>query len=291
MAVGSFLPPLRRSMMGGFLTGIVAVLVFISGIALTAAGSIGALVDTWNASVTGTLTVQIAGQPTASAAKATAVIEALRKLPEVKRADVIAQSHIQALLKPWLNDEKLIADLPLPALIDVELSAPSADAVSKATAAIKAIVGDAVIDDHRVWLNRIADFALGLSYVALALMAMALGALILTVIFATRASLTEYVHVIEVLHLVGAHDAHIASQFSWRAMRQTLWGGALGLMAFAPALGALAWLAGRIDAGILPPLTLPPPYWIGLCLLPPIAGIIAYVAAMATVRRALSNMI
>ena len=278
-------------MMGGFLTAIVAVLIFISGIALTAAGSISALVENWNASVTGTLTVQIMGSPVTSASKSAAVIDALRQMPEVKRADIIARSRIQELLKPWLNDDKLIADLPLPTLLDVELNAPSALSASKVTAAIKTIAADAAIDDHRVWLTRIADFALSLSYVALTLMAMALGALVLTVVFATRASLTEYVHVIEVLHLVGARDAHIASQFSWRALRQTLWGGLLGLIAFAPALAGVGWLARRIDAGVLPPVTLPLPYWIGLCLLPPAAALIAYVAAMMTVRRSLSGMV
>ena len=291
MNVRSFLPPVRRSLMGGFLSAIVAVLIFISGIALTAVGSISALVENWNTSVTGTLTVQIIGSPSTTVSKATAVVVALRQLPEVKRADIIARERIQELLKPWLNDDKLIADLPLPALLDVELNVPSALSVSHVTAAIKAIAADAIIDDHRVWLTRIADFAQGLRYVALALMTLALGALVLTVAFATRASLTEYVHVIEVLHFVGARDAHIASQFSWRALRQTLWGGVLGLMVFAPALAGIAWLARRIDVGVLPPVTLPLPYWIGLGLLPPAAALIASVVAMLTVRRSLSNMV
>ena len=76
-----------------------------------------------------------------------------------------------------------------------------------------------------------------------------------------------------------------------RALRQTLWGGALGLIAFAPALAGVAWLARRIDVGVLPPVTLPLPYWIGLCMLPPTAALIAYVAAMMTVRRSLSGMV
>ncbi len=291
MAVGSFLPPARRSMMGGFVTSIVAVLVFISGIALTAAGSIGALVESWNTSVTGTLTVQVPGDVATSFAKANNIVTKVRSLPEIKRAEVVSKSQVQELLRPWLGNDKLIADLPLPALIDIELNTPSPQSLERASSAIKAIAADVVIDDHRVWLNRIADFARGLSYVALALMAMSLGALVLTVVFATRASLTEYIQVIEVLHLVGARDSHIASQFSWRAVRQTLWGGVFGLIAFAPALTAITFLARRIDDGVLPPVSLPVPYWIGLCLLPLIAAVIAYVAAMTTVRRVLSGMV
>jgi len=289
MAVGSFLPPAGRSMMGGFLAAIVAVLVFISGLALTATGSIGALVKSWNTSVTGTLTVQISGPD--SAARATAVTAALSALPDVARAGLVADERMRAMLKPWLGDETLIAGLPLPVLIDVELAERTPQAAERVGVAVKAAAPEAVIDDHRVWLNRIADFAQGLSYVAASLMALCFAALVLTVIFATRASLTEYMHVIEVLHLVGARDRAIAAQFSWRAARQTLWGGLLGLLVFAPAVAILAWLAQRIDAGLLAPVTLPVAYWFGLAALPVIAALIAFLSAMTTVRRALAAMV
>jgi cell division transport system permease protein len=287
----SFLPPAKRSMMGGFLTGIVAVLVFISGLALAGAGVIGALVDSWNASVTGTLTVQIPGSAPDAQTQAQRVAAEIAKLPEIKRAEVVARDRAQAMLKPWLGDEALIAQLPLPTLIDVELAATSTEAMARVTAAIKAVAAQAVIDDHRVWLNRISDFARGLSYVAAALMALCLAALVLTVTFAARASLTEYVHVIEVLHLVGARDGHIAAQFSWRALGQSLWGGLIGLAVFAPTLAVLGWLARRIDAGLMPPVTLTMPYWIGLGALPLVAALIAYVTALSTVRRSLAGMV
>jgi cell division transport system permease protein len=291
MTTASFLPPTQRSMMGGFLTGIVAVLIFISGIALTTTASIGTLVSHWNASVSGTLTVQVPGASQTTKPKVDAILEALRKTPEIKHAELISADRMQALLKPWLGDEKLIADLPLPALIDVVLATPNTQSLAKAAAVITQIAPEAVIDDHRVWLNRIADFAQGLGYVAIALMVMAVGALVLTVVFATRASLTEYVSVIEVLHLVGARDRHIASQFSWRAMRQTLWGGALGLLAFAPALMTVIWLSRQIEASVLPQVALPVSYWVALAALPLIAGIISFVVALSTVRRALAAMV
>jgi cell division transport system permease protein len=291
MARPSALPSARTSAMGGFISGIVAVLVFISGIALTAAGTVGGLLQTWNTSVTGTMTVQISGTAAESAKAVQAVIATARASADVSRAEAVARERMQELLKPWLGDDKLIADLPLPALIDIELRTPTPDAVARVSAAIKTAAPSAVIDDHRAWLNRIADLAVGLSTIAFSLIGMSLAALALTVIFATRASLTEHVQVIEVLHLVGARDGYIASQFSWRAVRQTLWGGVIGLLAFAPALGALAWLAQRIDAGILPPLTLPMPYWAGLAALPLMAAIIAFVVARLTVRRALAAMV
>lgn len=287
----SALPSPRQSSMGNFIAGIVAVLVFISGIAVTAAGSIGSLLDTWNTSVTGTLTVQIPGTAATADTAATAVRDAALKIDGVKRAAIVPRAQAQELLKPWLGDAQLIADLPLPALVDIELTAPSAQAIQRVTDAVKTASPAAIIDDHRVWLNRIAEFASALSYMAYALIGLSLAALTLTVVFATRASLTEYTQVIGVLHLVGARDSYVASQFSWRAVRQALWGGVIGLIVFAPALLALSWFAKRIDPGILPPMTLPLPYWIGLAVLPIAAAIIAFVAARTTVHGALRAMV
>lgn len=291
MARSSHLPPPRRSVLGGFIAVIVAVLVFISGLAVSAAGVIDALLADWNASVTGTLTVQIPGTGPEAEKSAAAVLTSVRTVPGVKRAELVPREKTQSLLKPWLSDEKLIADLPLPALIDVELSEPAALTVSRVIAAVKAAAADAVVDDHRVWLNRIADFASALGYIAFLLIGLSLGALTLTVTFATRASLTEYTNVIEVLHLVGARDRYIASQFSWRALYQAFWGGAIGLAAFAPALFGVGWLARRIDPGVLPPLSLPLPFWIALGALPFAAALIAYFAALMTVRRSLAAMV
>ncbi len=287
----SALPSPHQSTMGNFIAGIVAVLVFISGIALTGAGSIAALLDSWNTSVTGTLTVQVPGDPASADKAAAAVLNATLKVEGVKRASIVPRAQAQELLKPWLGDTKLIADLPLPALLDVELSAPSTQSIERVTAAVKQAAPNALIDDHRIWLNRIAEFATALSYIAFALIGLSLAALTLTVIFATRASLTEYTQVIEVLHLVGARDSYVAAQFSWRAVRQALWGGLIGLIVFAPALLALSWFAKRIDPGILPALTLPLPYWAALVALPIAAATIAYVAARATVGRALGEMV
>jgi len=291
MSLRSDLPSLRQSSMGGFITGIVAVLVFISGIAVTTAGSIGGLLETWNTSVTGTLTVQVPGESGPAQKSAASIVAAAQNTGVVKRAEIVPNDRVRELLKPWLGDTKLINDLPLPVLIDIELAAPSLETTERVTTAIKVADANAVIDDHRVWLNRIAEFATALSYIAYALIGLSLGALTLTVVFATRASMTEYVQVIEVLHLVGARDGYVAGQFSWRAVRQALWGGVIGLAVFAPAFAALAWFARRIDPGILPPLTLPLAAWAGLVLLPVAAAMIAYLAALVTVRRALSELV
>jgi cell division transport system permease protein len=277
--------------MSGFVAGVVAVLMFVSGIAGTGAAYIDALLASWTASVTGTLTVQIAPDARSGQNQVEAVLTAVRGLPEVARAEVLAAERVRDLLKPWLGDERLIADLPLPTLIDVHLRTPTAEGAAKVAAAVTAAAPEAAIDDHRVWLSRVVDFARGLGAIAVALIALAVAATTFTVILATRASLTEHMQVIEVLHLIGAHDGYIAGQYARRAVRQVVWGTVIGLTAFAPALAAVAWLAGRVDESILPRVSLTLEYWAALAALPILAGAIAYIAALVTVRRALRSMV
>ncbi|MDX2143202.1 MAG: cell division protein [Rhodospirillaceae bacterium] len=291
MAQRNDLPVAQRGSAGRFVAGVVAVLIFISGIAATSAAYVDALLSSWNKSITGTLTVQIAGHAAAAGREADAAIAAARKLAAVARAEIVAPERVRDLLKPWLGDERLIADLPLPILIDIELATATPDAVASVSAAITAAAPGATVDDHRVWLNRVVDFAQGLGTIALALIALSVGALTLTVIFATRASLAEHAPVIEVLHLIGARDSYIANQYAWRSARHVLWGSAIGLVAFAPALGAIGWLARQIDTAILPRVDLPMSYWIGLASLPLLAATIAYIAAQMTVRGSLKAMV
>ena len=158
------------------------------------------------------------------------------------------------------------------------------------TNAVTTALPSAVVDDHRVWLSRLTGLAAGVGIVALVLMGMIAAALALTVIFATRASLAEFGHVIEVLHLVGAKDDYIAGQFARRALMQGLIGGAFGLLLYAPTLGVIAWLGARVQHGMLPEVALPLAHWLTLVALPFVAGVLAMVTAHVTVRGNLRTM-
>jgi cell division transport system permease protein len=286
--------PARSDAAGRFTTWLVAVFVFLAGVAFTGAVYVEALIDQWTASVSGTLTVQIpaeSGGRGGGAARAERAVEALTALPEVARAEIVARAQVDALLKPWLVDERLIADLPLPILVDVSLTTATPEAVSAVSAALARAVPEAAVDDHRAWLGRVVALAGGFRWLAAAMFAMVTAALALTVVFATKASLVEAAPVVEALHLVGAKDGYVAGQFSRRAAAQTLTGGAIGAAAFAPALIAIGWLAGRIDAGVLPDVRLPWIFWAGLAGLPLVATALAALTANLTVRRLLARMI
>ena len=289
--------PLRKTAAGHFVQWLVMVLVFVAAIAATVHAYTDGLLVHWNRSVVGTLTIQIPPPATDSGAPAdttrdavATALGALKHHPAVAAATLIPRDKVLELLEPWLGSGPTVTDLPLPALIDVQLHSDDADAATAVGRAVSAAVPVAIVDDHRIWLSRLTSLAQGVGVMALALMAMISGALGLTVIFATRASLAEFVQVIEVLHLVGARDDYIAGQFARRALAQGIIGGLCGLLLYAPTLGAIAWLGSRVERGMLPEVALPMTLWFTLAALPFVAGLLAMATAHITVRRALQTM-
>jgi cell division transport system permease protein len=284
--------PLKGDTSSRFVVWLVMVLVFMAAIAVTTNAYIGALLGHWNQSVTGTLTIQIPvmldAKDPASTATTARVLDVLSRHPAVETATAVSREKVTELLKPWFGAGEAIADLPLPVLVDVRLATSEPSAINAVSNSVQSTAPGAVIDDHRAWLNRVIGLAEGLGAIALTTMALVTLALGLTVVFATRASLAEFAQVIEVLHVVGAKDGYVAGQFARRALMQTLVGGGAGLLLFAPVLAFIAWLASRIEVGILPDVTFPTSHWVVLASLPFIAGLIATITANVTVRRALS---
>jgi cell division transport system permease protein len=121
--------------------------------------------------------------------------------------------------------------------------------------------------------------------------------MILSIVFATRTSLAIHHGVVEVLHLIGARDGYIASQFQWQALRLALRGGGVGLslarltlLALRQAANAGAGEALTAAVNALPGLALEPLQWLVLLLLAPVAGLTALATARLTVLRALAMM-
>ncbi len=284
--------PLKGDASGRFVVWLVMVLVFMASIAVTTNAYIGALLDHWGRSVTGTLTIQIPvmldAKDPASTAATEKVLDVLHRHPAIESAAAVPREKVTELLKPWFGAGEAVADLPLPVLIDVRMSTSETSAIAAVSNSVQTVAPGAVIDDHRAWLNRVIGLAEGLGAIALTTMALVTGALGLTIVFATRASLAEFAQVIDVLHVVGAKDGYIAGQFARRALLQSLLGGLAGLAIYAPTLGFIAWLANRIEDGILPDVGFPASLWATLAVLPAAAGLIATITAHVTVRRALS---
>ena len=162
--------PLRKTAAAPFMQWLVMVLVFMASIAVTVQAYSGALLDHWNRSVVGTLTVQIppgkstTGKNHSEETLIAAAMDVLKRHASVASAEVVSRDKIYELLEPWLGSGDTVRDLPLPALIDVELR-NDAD-TAELSDALTSAVPTAVIDDHRVWLSRLINLAGGVGGVA-----------------------------------------------------------------------------------------------------------------------------
>jgi len=97
----------------------------------------------------------------------------------------------------------------------------------------------ATLDDHRGYVDRMRAMARSAVVVGLGVLALVLVAAMMSVMFATRGAMSANRQIIEVLHVVGAKEGFIASEFQRHFLLLGLKGGAIGGVT-AMALFALA---------------------------------------------------
>ena len=283
---------LDRDALGRYLPWLIAFMVYMAVLALAGLLVLGALTRYWDPDVSGTMTVQI--PPTGSAEdddkRVLAAVKLLLREPAILDAEAITKGRLMALLEPWLGNGEMSADLPLPRLIDVEIK-PGADFdIAALSHRLEVAVPGATLDDHRIWLDRLVRLVRSVEALAALVLALMSSATVGTVVFTTRTGLAIHHDVIEVLHLIGAHDGYIARQFAQRALSLGLRGGLIGLALAVPTLLAIGSLASRMEAGIMPTLTLAPIHWLAIVSLPLLAAAIAMLTARLTVTRTLARM-
>ena len=284
--------PLDRDELSRFLPWLVAFMVYLAVLALAGTLVLNALAERWDRDVSGTLTVQIppGAGPRDDEARLHTALAMFRELPGVAYAEPLDQGSLMALLEPWLGDMEATADLPLPQLIDVALTPDAKLDIAALSRRLAATVSGATIDDHSIWLARLVGMVRAVEALAGAILVLICVSTVGTVIFTTRTGLAVHREAIEVLHLIGAQDTYIARQFASRALALGLRGGVAGLALAVPTLLGIGFLSARLEAGLLPRLTLSVEHWLALAILPLAAALIAMLTARFTVMRTLARM-
>lgn len=290
--------PLRNDATSRFLPWLVAPMVFLCAIALAGAFILNTLIGRWDRDVSGTLTVEIAAAPgDADEAAATTrqrteqAVALLSATPGIVQARPLSDQQLAALLAPWLGDNDLLKELPLPALIDVTVRPDARPDLADLSARLSKAVPGASIDDHRAWLSRLIGISRAIEWLAVVVVAMIGGVTAFTVIYATRTGMAVHREVIEVLHLIGATDDYVARQFAARAFTLGLRGGLFGLGLVIPATFTLVYSTHQMQGGFLSGLSLPLGGWIAVLLLPLAAALLAMLTARLTVHASLARML
>lgn len=287
--------PLNRDSSVRFLPWIIALMVYLAGLALTGTLVLQNALQRWDTSLSWTLTVQLPPVEDGKADGLSRALALLRQARGVTSAEALTREATARLIEPWLGTALAPDELTLPTLIDLRIDPAAPPDLAQLRTRLTAAVPGAVLDDHRLWLDRLAGLVLSIEATAFAIVLLIGGAAVLTVIFTTRAGLAVHHAVVEVLHLIGARDGYIAGQFQRQALTLALRGGILGLVLTALTLigigraGAATALFGE-RVRLLPALELAPWHWLVLLLLPFAAALIAMLTARITVLRALQRM-
>jgi len=225
-------------------------------------------------------TIQIAD----GADKAPAAVAAARAATGVARVEQVPPDDLRRTLERWLGPTAATADLPIPAIIDVDL-APGADAAAIGRSVERAVPGARFVA-HRTSLAPLLDALNGLSGLALGLVLLIAMASAAAVVLAARGALDTHRATIEVMHGIGATDRQIARLFVRQIAVDALFGGVVGA---AVAGGILAMILG--GSALATTLSGAPPLgWddaLLLALLPFVGALIATLIARGALLRAL----
>ena len=287
--------PLKGDATSRFLPWMVALMVYLSAVAVAGAFVLGGLVSRWDHDVAGTLTVQVAPVPGEAGEMMTdervrQALDLLRRTSGISSARALDKKQTLALLEPWLGSAEVVKDLPLPRLIDVSVDADARVDLGDLAERLSHTVPGASLDDHRVWLSRLINLSVTTQWLAIGIVLLIGGVTSATVIYATRTGMAVHKGVIEVLHLIGAHDDYIARQFADRAFALAFAGGVLGVALAVPTLGAIGLAARRVEGGFMPSLSLSITGWVVIGLLPLAAGALAMYTARLAVHGTLARM-
>ncbi|MDA5192602.1 cell division protein FtsX [Govanella unica] len=271
---------------------VIAVMVFLSGLALAGALGMHGAVASWAGDMSRRLTVEIVtGDLEARDRQATAAVTALRETPGVESAHRLSDQDIAGLLEPWLGKGNVAADLPVPALIDVVVREGVNLPLDVVANRLRTIAPDARFDDHEQWLGNLYHLAWMLEVSGFGIVLLVMLATVAIVIFGTRAGLASHRDSIETLHLLGAEDSLVAGEFQRRFLYLGFKGGVIGVVAAGLALLSVHHMLSRLGGGIFGSISYASPSFLALLGLPVLAAILAMVTARLTVVRALRQLV
>ena len=227
--------------------------------------------------------------PNGGGGKLGAAVSAARATPGVAGVEAVPEAEMRRTLQKWLGPAGLGEDLPVPALVHLEL-APGAQ-LDRVTAALgRAVPGGRFIAEQATVQPLIGSLQ-ALRWLAVALVLLMALATSAAVVLAARGALDTHRSTIEIMHGIGATDEQVALLFQRKIALDSMVGALAGGLIAALALlliggGGLA-MASDLAGG--PPLG--GGDFVILALLPVAAVLLATLVARFAVLSALHKVI
>lgn len=288
---------LPQTRFGGPIPWVIAILIALVVIAAAGGLSLRNLADNARADLSGAVTVQIVeADAERREVQAAAAAEALGNHPLVTSVRNVPEAELAELLEPWLGANAASGDVPIPALIDVELSrraAPNeiAQLQEALDEALSELGSNARVDAQSEWLRPVYDALAALQYLALALIALISFATAAAVWLAARSAFANHSDTVEVIHLLGGTDAQVTRIFQRAVLRDAAFGAIVGFL-----LGLVAvWILGQqfaaLDSGMVGGGGLDWSDWLVIAAIPVGGVLLALITGRITIGFALRSML
>ena len=226
--------PLDRDTTSRFLPWIIGFMVYLALIAATVALLVDHATQRWQRDLSGQLTVELPAAPgedaTQRAERVDAAVDEISDTNGVIGTRLLDQAEVTRLLAPWLGDQANDLGVALPDLVAVSLQPDIRPNLSELAERLQVASPGAVIDDHAAFNARALNFLHTIEVLAISLLALVLVATAGVVAFVARAGLSIHRRIVEIVHLVGAHDSYVARQFQAQAFRYGFLGAMLGTL-------------------------------------------------------------
>jgi cell division transport system permease protein len=286
----------RRLLPEGRLAGpmpwVIAIMTFLTVLAAGAGLALGNAASGLGDQLAGKLTIQIVEpNPDIRDRQTRTVLAELARLGPVAATARVDDSRMRELLAPWLGEDGLDADLPVPTLIDVAMRSTDPRGMEEVATTVRAVAPSARVDAHAQWLGPIQGLLSTLRWLSIALVALMAATMAAAVVLAARTAMVTHRPTIDIMHLMGATDVQVARLFQRRAALDALFGSLLGCICGALVLFGLGGRMANVGAALLDNGGLGWKGWLVIALLPPAAVLLSILTARMTVVRALARML
>ena len=286
----------RRLLPEGRLAGpmpwVIAIMTFLTVLAAGAGLALGNAASGLGDQLAGKLTIQIVEpNPDIRDRQTQTVLAELARLGPVASAARVDEGRMRELLAPWLGQDGLDADLPVPTLIDVSLRSTDPRGMDEVASTVKAIAPSARVDAHAQWLGPLQGLLATLRWLSVALVVLMATTMAAAVVLSARTALVTHRATIDIMHLMGANDVQVARLFQRRAALDALFGSVLGCVCGSLVIFGLGGRMANVGAALLDTGGLGWTGWLVIALLPVAAVLLSILTARMTVIRALARML
>jgi cell division transport system permease protein len=284
---------LPRPRLGGLVPWVIAILIALVVVAAAGGLALRNLAVNARADLAAAVTVQvIEPNPDLRSQRGAETVRVLQGIDLVRTVRLVPEGELAALLEPWLGAGATSGDVPIPVLVDVELTRNAAPAeLAALETALAAAVPGARVDAQSDWLRPVYRALAALQWLALGLIALVALATAAAVWLASRNALAQNRETVEIIHLLGGTDSQITRIFLATVLREAAFGAMVGT-----ALGlAAVWLLGQqfaaLDSGMAGGGALGVPDWVAIAAVPVAGVLLALATARLTIALALKDML